>query len=92
MKYSVLIEEITFINIRRPQILKRILTLLFFALCTIMNAQHSGNETGPPPPNTGGQVRGPELPIDQGLILLILIGLVYGIYTIRKKSATNQRS
>lgn len=92
MKYSVLIEKIAFINIRRPQIVKRILTLLFFALCTVLNAQHVGNETGPPPPNTGGQVRGPELPIDQGLLILILIGLVYGIYTIRKNSTTNQRS
>ena len=91
MIYSVFIKKITLINIIRPQIVKGILTLLLWiAMCTVVNAQHSGNETSPPPPDTGGQVRGPELPIDQGLSILILIGLVYGIYTIRQSKSTTQ--
>lgn len=90
MIYLVFIKKITLFNTMRPQIVNKILTVvLSIVMCTVLNAQHSGNETGPPPPDTGGQVRGPELPIDQGLLILLLIGLVYGIYALQKTKTTN---
>ena len=68
----------------RPQIVK-ILTLALFSFnSVIMLAQSKGSDTGPPTPN---QRRPPqdELPIDDGIFILIAIGLLYGIYVAYKK-------
>ena len=40
------------------------------------------NEPPPPPFNGGGQ---PGLPINGGITYLLLSGIAFGIYTIRKK-------
>lgn len=56
-----------------------------------MLAQQLGGDTGPPPPDQGGQNLGPELPIDSNIVLLIVAGLIYGIYTIWvRNKATNE--
>lgn len=40
-------------------------------------------EKDPPPPQN--QPPGPGLPIDGGLSYLFIVGVVYGVYAIRKK-------
>ena len=52
-----------------------------------MLAQLRSGETGPPPP-----VRTPpppELPIDSGLLILLVIGIVFGCYVVLKKRQSN---
>ena len=74
----------------RPQIVK-ILTLVLFAFnSTIMLAQSKGGDSGPPPPS---QNRTPGLPIDNNILILIIIGLLYGVYvTYKNHQAKNTHS
>jgi hypothetical protein len=51
-----------------------------------MLAQHNGGGTSPPPP---GNQRGPELPIDQGLMILLILGFLLGICVIVNKIRAN---
>lgn len=47
---------------------------------------------GPPPPNPDGR-RPPQGPIDENIWILIVIGILFGIYMAYKKSrATNKVS
>ncbi len=65
----------------RPQIVK-ILTLVLF----VFNSMYMLAQTaGPPPPANN---RAPEAPIDDNIIILIIIGLVYGTYIGFKKYNT----
>jgi hypothetical protein len=70
---------------------------LFFAFClTVMNfsivlAQGSGNpaapsEGGAPPPD------GEDVPIDQGLAILLICGLLFGIFAIYKYNLNKKAS
>ncbi len=66
----------------RPQIVT-ILTFLLFSMNSIsMLGQSSTASSGPPPP---AQRTPPELPIDSSVYLLLIAGIVYGIYLITKK-------
>ena len=47
----------------------------------IMLAQSKGGGSGPPPPS---QNRTPQLPIDNNILILIIIGLLYGVYVTYK--------
>jgi len=63
----------------RPQIVK-ILTLILFIFNSIsMLAQE---RSGPPPP--AGNRRPPQ-PIDESIIILIVLGVLYGAYIAYKK-------
>jgi hypothetical protein len=53
---------------------------------TIMLAQQLGADTGPPPPTDPP----PELPLDNGILLLIIMGLVYGCYVATKRFQTSR--
>ena len=43
-------------------------------------------DTGPPPPTDPP----PELPLDNGILLLIIMGLVYGCYVATKRFQTSR--
>lgn len=71
----------------RPQIVIILTFVLSFFNNTPMLAQLRSGETGPPPP-----VRTPpppELPIDSGLLILLVIGIVFGCYVVLKKRQSN---
>jgi hypothetical protein len=55
---------------------------------TIMLAQQFGSDTGPPPPTDPP----PELPLDNGILLLLAIGLIYGCYVVSKRYKVNRKS
>lgn len=55
---------------------------------TIMLAQQLGADTGPPPPTDPP----PELPLDNGILLLLAVGLVYGCYMANKKFQANRKN
>ena len=65
----------------RPQIVK-ILTLVLFVFNSISMLSQ---KAGPPAP---GGTRGPEFPIDDNIIILIVIGLLFGAYMTYKKIQT----
>ena len=66
----------------RPQIVKILTVMLFIFNSMIMLAQSKGSDTGPPSP---GQRRPPQAPIDDNILILICIGLLYGLYIVYKK-------
>jgi hypothetical protein len=71
----------------RPQIVKKIKilapTVLFFLTSAISLGQARSASSSPPAPEMGRTP--PELPIDSGLMILLIAGLVYGIYIVRYK-------
>ena len=66
----------------RPQIVKILLLVLIF----VNNATVLAQKAGPPPPTNN---RGPELPIDSGILILIFLGLIYGAYIAYKRYRLN---
>jgi len=62
----------------RPQIVKILTLVLFLSNSISMLAQHAG------PPAPGGDRRPPQ-PIDESILVLITIGLIYGVYIAYKK-------
>jgi len=61
----------------RPQIVKILTWVLFLGTSTTMLAQRSNAGSGPPSPTSE---RGPELPLDESIIVLICAGLILGCY------------
>ncbi len=65
----------------RPQIV----TILTFVLCvftgTNMLAQQTNAGSGPPEPTNQ---RGPLFPIDDSILILLAIGLIFGCYIVVK--------
>jgi len=57
-----------------------LLQLCFVLLCTQLYAKE------PPPPNFDPGAPQPGLPIDGGLIYLVLSAVGFGIYAVRKKN------
>ncbi len=62
----------------RPQIVPILAVVLFFLNSASMLAQ----SVSPPPPR---QNRGPELPIDSDLMVLLSLGVLLGVYVMYKK-------
>jgi hypothetical protein len=52
-----------------------------------MRAQQLGADTGPPPPTDPP----PELPLDNGIFILLVIGLAYGCYIANKRFQANRK-
>jgi hypothetical protein len=74
----------------RPQIVKKIVLTLCIHL--LMYGYAIANEKGPPPPQP---MNCPTcfpigLPIDDGILILFLSGLVFGGYVIYRKKVSNQ--
>lgn len=68
----------------RPQIVKILTLVLFISNSTAMLAQSlSSDSAGPPAPNRGAHP--PELPISDGIEVLLCIALVYGCYIAYKR-------
>ncbi len=71
----------------RPQIVKKIKILAPVALCFLLSAimlgQAETGSSGPPAPNMNRTP--PDLPIDSGLLFLLIAGLGYGIYITAKR-------
>ena len=61
------------------KIIKILILVLVITNSTAILAQE---RTGPPPPTN---TRGPELPIDDNIIILIVLGILYGVYITYKK-------
>ena len=63
---------------------KKILTTIFLMFLGIVGyaQDNGGGGEGPPPPQGGPGP--PGLPIDNGLIVLFVIALIYGIYILVK--------
>lgn len=70
----------------RPQIVKILTLVLFIFASTTMLALQS-SETSPPPPS---HQRAPELPIDDSIIVLIALGIIYGCYIVLKRRSAIQ--
>ena len=66
----------------RPQIVTIVTYFLFFLNSIALLGQTTTASSGPPPPNQG---RGPELPIDTNIYILIVLGISYGIYILLRK-------
>ena len=73
----------------RPQIVKKIKILAPVALCFLISAimlgQADAGSSGPPPPNMGRTPPDLSLPIDSGLLFLLIAGLGYGIFITAKR-------
>ncbi|MFT5238531.1 MAG: hypothetical protein ACI9M9_002140 [Flavobacteriaceae bacterium] len=73
----------------RPQIVKNIKILAPIALCflisTIMLGQADARSSGPPAPNMERTPPDLSLPIDSGLLFLLIAGLGYGLYITTKR-------
>ena len=69
----------------RPQIVTILTFALSFLNGAIMLGQSTSADSGPPPPP---QRTPPEMFIDSNILLLVLAGLIYGVYVIlRRKKA-----
>ncbi len=66
----------------RPQIVKILTLAVVFANSVAMFAQHSG------PPAPDNQRRPPQGSIDDNIVILIVIGLVFGAFIAYKKYKT----
>ena len=47
--------------------------------------QSASGTQGPPPPARGG-TRGPQLPIDDNIWILLVVAILFGIYVIYKRN------
>ena len=63
----------------RPQIVAILAIVLSLLNGTVMHAQSA--DTPPPPPPTPP----PELPLDSGIIVLLLAGLIYGTVVVARR-------
>lgn len=59
--------------------------LLSFSFMLLSLAAYSKKPVHPPHPEHGNAAPPPGLPIDGGLSLLLISGVAYGIYSIRRK-------
>jgi hypothetical protein len=64
----------------RPQIVKICFSVLFMLYGALLFGQ--SGKAGPPPP---GPQRTPQLPIDQDLAILFLLGMVLGIFFLARR-------
>lgn len=65
----------------RPQIVKKIIVVALSLLTSaVMLGQAESGSSGPPAPNMSRTPPELSLPIDSGIVFLIVAGLAYGIY------------
>ena len=55
----------------------------------MLAVQTASGDQGPPPPS---QNRGPQLPIDDNLWILIAVGVLLGIYVIYRRNKSTSRA
>lgn len=55
----------------------------------IFAVQTTAGEQAPPPPS---QNRGPNYPIDDNIWILIVVGIIFGIYVIYKRNRSINRA
>lgn len=55
----------------------------------MLAVQTASGDQGPPPPS---QNRGPQLPIDDNLWILIAVGALLGIYVIYRRNKSTSRA
>ena len=67
----------------RPRIVTILILVVSLFNSIVSFGQAVKDSKGPPPPNT--QQRGPLLPIDDSIILLLVAGLLLGVYFLVKK-------
>jgi len=73
----------------RSQIVKKIVAVvLYLYTSTVMFGQSGGGSEGPPPPDGRDSPEGVNLPLDDNIEILLLIGLLYGCYLVYKKYRT----
>jgi hypothetical protein len=70
----------------RPQIVKILTIVCFFILVTPMLGQGLTASQGPPTPTQGPTL--PELPIDDNVIILILVAIAYGVFVAYRNTTT----
>jgi hypothetical protein len=58
--------------------IKSLIANVLFLLISVVGMADSG----PPPPLENGAPPAPGLPIDGGLIILVVLGLIYGVYKV----------
>lgn len=63
---------------------RKILTYLCCAVMLLSSVSVFSKRKGPPPPEN--QPPPPGLPIDGGLSYLLIAGVAYGVYAIRKRA------
>lgn len=67
---------------------KKILTSVILLLISVVGSAQNpgGGGQGPPPPQGAPPTPPGPLPIDNGLIILLAVALIYGVYRILKHS------
>jgi hypothetical protein len=55
----------------------------------MLAVQTASSDQGPPPPS---QNRGPQLPLDDNLWILIAVGVLFGIYVIYRRNKSTSRA
>ena len=60
------------------------MTSLIYNVIMLVIQTASGSQ-GPPAPSRGGGTRGPLLPIDENIWVMITIGVIFGIYVIYRR-------
>lgn len=78
------------------QIVKNIKTVAPLTLCFLASVAAFGQadpaSSGPPAPNMSRTPPELSLPIDSGLLVLLIAGLGYGIYSVSKRMKTKNSS
>jgi hypothetical protein len=80
----------------QPRIVKNIKIvaplILFFLASAVALGQPDPISSGPPAPNMSRTPPELSLPIDSGLLILLIAGLGYGIYSVTKRMKTKNSS
>jgi len=64
------------------------MTSLLFNVISLA-VQATSSKQGPPPPS---QNRGPLFPLDDNIWILIVVGIVFGVYIIYKRKYTTNKA
>ncbi len=70
----------------RPQIVKILILVLFLVNSITMLGQSLSGSSGPPPPYNRAP---PDAPIDESIVILIIAGLIYGVFIAYKNKRIN---
>jgi len=65
------------------------MTSLFYTVTgLVLQSSSSGSQNPPPPSEPGNVIHGPglEVPIDDNIWILLVLGILFGIYMVYKKS------